>query len=420
MSGPLNTASLLSLLPTLLPQGTTSPLPQSTDAIAALVHTIHAALQFRLVSPAPQPAEDNFKLEQPGYSGDNDDTMSEVTAVEQEDSSQPPAGRLAEGWNSRGEDSYSFQYRHDQSAMNFRIRIGKMGNRAQIDAMAEDGEPLNLSIVISELVDSGLFPIPSSATASSAFNQGSPNASATAVGFKSVNDVKAFVEKYRRNVISRLLPGLSIPGYNEASGSDPRAPPAGAPRGGEPSPARPVVPRTGEPFLDNINNVNPSGRNPASVGHRDLDPLASLRPPGSFNPTRDGGGMLMDFNHPIFDSRRGRGFGDPDLDGPGGSIQPPGSRWDPVGPSPDGVGGGGIFPGVGGNPLGGVGRGDRDRWGDEMPPPGEFGPDLGRSGGGSGIGGPLGGDRGGGRFGDDGGFGGRSGFGGGFGGNMFM
>lgn len=146
MSGPLNTASLLSLLPTLLPQGTTSSLPHSTDAIAALVHTIHAALQFRLVSPAPQPAEDNSKLEQPGSSGDNDDTMSEVTAVEQEDSSQPPAARLAEGWNSRGEDSYSFQYRHDQSAMNFRIRVGKMGNRAQIDAMAEvSASELNMS-----------------------------------------------------------------------------------------------------------------------------------------------------------------------------------------------------------------------------------------------------------------------------------
>lgn len=137
MSDPLNAASLLGLLPTLLPQETTSPLPLSTDAIAALVHTIHTALQFRLVSPAPQPADDSSKLEQLGSGGDNDDAMSEVTAVEQEDNSQPPVGRLAEGWNSRGEDSYSFQYRHDQSAMNFRVRVGKMGNRAQIDAMAE-------------------------------------------------------------------------------------------------------------------------------------------------------------------------------------------------------------------------------------------------------------------------------------------
>ncbi|OWZ60398.1 hypothetical protein C356_00049 [Cryptococcus neoformans c45] len=418
MSDPLNAASLLGLLPTLLPQETTSPLPLSTDAIAALVHTIHTALQFRLVSPAPQPADDSSKLEQLGSGGNNDDAMSEVTAVEQEDNSQPPVGRLAEGWNSRGEDSYSFQYRHDQSAMNFRVRVGKMGSRAQIDAMAEDGEPHNLSIVISELVDSELFPIPSSATASPASNQGFPDASATAVGFKSINDVKAFVERYSRDIISRLLPGLSISGYNQASGSDPRAPPpAGAPQRSEPSPARPSVPRTGDPLLDNIININPSGRNPASLGHRDLDPLASLRPPGSFNPTRDGGGMLMDFNHPIFDSRRGRGLGDPDLNGPGGSVQPPGSRWDPVGPSPDGVGGGVMFPGVGGNPLGGVERGDRDRWGDEMPPPGEFGPDLGRFGGGSGIGGPLGGGRGGGRF---GGGGGGLGGGGGFGGNMYM
>ena len=109
--------------------------------------------------------------------------------------------------------------------------------------------------------------------------------------------------------------------------------------------------------------------------------------------------MYMDFNHPLFDSRR---RGNPDFDGPGGSIQPPGARWDPIGP---GMGGPRV-PGAGNNPLSGMGVGDRgrDRWGDEMAPPGEFGPDVG-----GGIGGPLGGrGRGGGR----GGFGGRGGMGG--------
>lgn len=158
------------------------------------------------------------------------------------------------------------------------------------------------------------------------------------------------------------------------------------------------------------------GPHPASVGHRDLDPFAGAPRPGDFNPRGDGGGMYVDFNHPLFDSRRRQ---DPDMSGPGGSIQPPGSRWDPVGPSGGGVGGG--FPGAGRNPMGGVGVGDPDF--DELLPPGEYGPDLGGGRGPGGIGGPLGGGgRGRGGMGGGpgglggGGFGGLGGLGGGRGG----
>lgn len=128
--------------------------------------------------------------------------------------------------------------------------------------------------------------------------------------------------------------------------------------------------------------------------------------------------MYVDFNHPLFDGRR-RG-NDPGMTGPGGLINPPGARWDPVGP---GMGGTGGFPGAGRNPLGGVGQGDPD-W-DEMPPPGQFGPDLGRLGGpgmgpgrGRGAGGGAGGLGGG--FGRLGPGGGGSGGMGGFGGGMYM
>jgi hypothetical protein len=111
--------------------------------------------------------------------------------------------------------------------------------------------------------------------------------------------------------------------------------------------------------------------------------------------------MYVDFNHPLFDSRR---RGNPDMNGPGGSIQPPGSRWDPVGPGSGGMGG---FPGAGRNPMGGMGVGDPDF--DELLPPGQHGPDL------SGTGGPLGMGTGIGR-GRGGGPGGAGGMGGGFGG----
>ncbi|ORY32544.1 PI31 proteasome regulator N-terminal-domain-containing protein [Naematelia encephala] len=417
MSNPLDPAHLITLISSILPRGTSSPLPRPTDALAALVHAIHTALNFRLVvtPPADPPnassSAPSASVQDPPSAEDFDDGASETTtAVDQDEdlSSSPlPENSLAEGWNVRGEDAYAFEYRHEQSSMVFRVRVGRMGGRVQVDATAEDGAPHSLSVILSDLIDTSAFPTPSSATASVS-STASP---AKSIGFISIESIVAFVEQYKREIIAHILPGV----FTETlpSGSDPRnPPPAGQTR--QPAPARP------DPLLDPINPLR-SGpsypRNPASVGHRDLDPLAAFQPPGTF----DGGGMYVDFNHPLFDGRRGGGRGNPDLDlqgGPGGMIQPPGSRWDPVGP---GMGGGLRDPLQGGHD-----------YGDELPPPGEFGPDLGRLGGmggrgrGRGRGGfpggggfpGMGGGFGGGRGG--GGGGGGGGFGGGFGGGMYM
>ncbi|GFZ44117.1 hypothetical protein JCM24511_01838 [Saitozyma sp. JCM 24511] len=396
MSNPLDTASLLGTLPTLLPRSTTSPLPHPTDAVAALVHTIHTSLGFRLAaqpsaSASAQPSQPLQAAPEPESEAD-DGASETATAVDQEeDAERAPAGRLPEGWNARGEDSYAFEYRHEQSAMTFRVRVGRMGGRVQVDAMAEDGAPHTLSAVVGDVLTPPAFPIPSSAT-SSGSTSASAEAPARSLGFKSTEGVRQFVDQYKRDIIARLLPGLQIPGYSEPqAGADSRGPPPGsAPRRPEPGHPEPA-----EPGFNPL-NVGRTPYNPASIGHRDLDPLASYRPPGQFNPQGDGGGMYADLNHPMFHDRQRR---DPDLEGgPGGMIQPPGARWDPVGP-----GMGPVFPRAGGNPLGGQGVGDPD-FGDEMPPPGEFGPDLGRMGG---LGGPRG---------RGGGFGGPGGFGGGLGG----
>ncbi|WWC89556.1 uncharacterized protein L201_004480 [Kwoniella dendrophila CBS 6074] len=438
-SNPFDPNNLFQLIPALLPKSTSSPLPKPTDSIAILIHAIHTSLRFRLiqdsntssvtqsVSQAP-----SSTTEETGTGGEDiDDGASETTtAVDAEENvsseQQPQEGILNERWNERGEDNYNFNYRHEQSSLSFRIRIGKMGNRVQIDAMAEDGAPHNISIILSDIVDTARFPIPSSATSSSSSTPSSGDELAKSWGYKSLTNLKEFIQKYKADVISRLIPGLQLPGYEESrsTGSDPRNPPPSGTSRNDPPPARPQPPNN--PLFDPLRDPYHQGNNPASIGRRDLDPLASLQPPGSFNPDRDGGGMLVDFNHPLFDSRRRQGQGlDPDFSGPGGSIQPPGSRWDPIGPSSSG------FPGPGGNPLNGRGIGD-DRFGDELPPPGEFGPDLGRFGGpgqgpnrrggpgGLGGGGGLGGfgGLGGGRNGGGGGFGG--GFGGGGGGGMFM
>jgi proteasome inhibitor subunit 1 (PI31) len=138
MSDLLDPQALLLLLPTLLPNSTSSPLPNPTDALAALVHTIHTTLGFRLVTPVEAPSMQNAAATREREIGD---TASETeTAVEDEDAGEGDGGiggSLPQGWNARGEDSYIFEYRHPQSAMVFRVRVGRMGGRVQIDGMAE-------------------------------------------------------------------------------------------------------------------------------------------------------------------------------------------------------------------------------------------------------------------------------------------
>jgi hypothetical protein len=195
-----------------------------------------------------------------------------------------------------------------------------------------------------------------------------------------------------------------------------------------------------DPGYGNRDRMRDDPYNP-SVGHRDLDPLAAFQPPGlggrlgPFAPGSglggDGGGMLVDFDHPMFRGRRDDGR----EQGPGGMINPPGARWDPVGPGfPGGPSGSGGMGGLGGG-YGGVrgGRTPGESDFDELLPPGEDGPDLRQPGGRGGLGGPRGGPGfGGGGFGGGmgggfggglgGGFGGRGGGGGGGfgGGGMFM
>lgn len=138
MPNPLELNSVLTLLSTLLPRSTTSPLPQPTDVIAALVHAIHTALDFRLVNqrqpPSTLPTTSNANSEDDAI----DDGASETeTAVDNEEDTSQAEGSLGSEWNGRGEDSYSFEYRHAQSSLTFRVRVGRMGGRVQIDATAE-------------------------------------------------------------------------------------------------------------------------------------------------------------------------------------------------------------------------------------------------------------------------------------------
>jgi hypothetical protein len=125
---PLQADSILVAVPHLLPNHT-SQLRAPADALAILIHGIHTAVGFRLISPAAQSEGQ----------GKDEDTESEATAVNTENTQTEQANRLGNGWNIHGEDMYAFEYKHEQSSLVFRIRIMKMGNRIQVVGVAEVG-----------------------------------------------------------------------------------------------------------------------------------------------------------------------------------------------------------------------------------------------------------------------------------------
>lgn len=135
MTDPLEAKAVLLTIPGLLPRSTSSPLPRPTDVIAALVHAIHTALDFRLVNQ--QPTQSQQEVSPPDHKDIDDGASETETAVENDDESPTGDNMLNEGWNGRGEDTYIFEYRHAQSSLSFRVRVGKMGGRVQVDATAE-------------------------------------------------------------------------------------------------------------------------------------------------------------------------------------------------------------------------------------------------------------------------------------------
>lgn len=138
MPDPLDTQALLLLLPTLLPHSTSSPLPRPTDVIAALVHTIHTSLDFRLTPSSNETLQTNTAAAAAPVETEVDDGASDTdTAVDNDEGVSNVENALGEGWNERGEDTYKLEYRHAQSSMVFRVRVGRMGGRVQIDATAE-------------------------------------------------------------------------------------------------------------------------------------------------------------------------------------------------------------------------------------------------------------------------------------------
>lgn len=102
----LDPSALLSLLPSLLPVSNKS-LSSPQDAIAVLLHTIMSALGFRLIAVDESSAPD-----------------------------LPSATVLPAEWNKNGPAHYTFKYRHDQSSLEFVLKVSKLGSRTLFNAIA--------------------------------------------------------------------------------------------------------------------------------------------------------------------------------------------------------------------------------------------------------------------------------------------
>ena len=344
----LDASALIQALPSTLPLGKkTLGTPQ--DAIAALVHTALTALGFRLVGI--------------------DDTDSIHTFE---------SNILPEAWNQHGPGNYTFRYKHEQSSLQFLVKVGKLGSRTIIDSIAlevstsmvrhtmhlmtqlQSDKAAKLDIPTNDFTSPSFFPHDLSATSPPPLVH----------GFISSNRIDDFVAQFKLTTVQKLIPGLRKDGYAEqaetvADRSQPRAPE-------EPAPARPRPEEPPYPPRDDLPHLPP--RNPLEIGRRDRDPFPNnpFAPPPLF-PDASGDGMFVGPSHPIFGpGMRGGGPGGMGPWGGDGFLPPmgapAGARFDPIGP---GAGPLGPFPGRGrGMPRGGGGPFGGDPDNDELPPPG--------------------------------------------------
>lgn len=102
----LDPSALIATLPALLP-GEKKTLNSPQDAIATLLHVALIALSFRLI-------------------GVDESTQS----------SMMPNNVLPDDWNKHGPGYYCFMYKHDQSSLDFVIKLTKLGQRTVINAIA--------------------------------------------------------------------------------------------------------------------------------------------------------------------------------------------------------------------------------------------------------------------------------------------
>ena len=103
---PLDPAVLTARIPGLLPEAA-KKLGSAQDGLAALLHTAMTELGFRLIAI-----------------DENSPPKSDLDSI------------LPEDWAKNGPGNYAFRYKHDQSSLEFLLKVSKLGNRTLINAIA--------------------------------------------------------------------------------------------------------------------------------------------------------------------------------------------------------------------------------------------------------------------------------------------
>ena len=100
----LDPSAVIAAITNILPN---KKLESQHDGIVALLHAVLNTLQFRLVAV--------------------DESSPASTTLN---------GILPEGWNKHGPGHYTLRYRHEQSSLQFVIKVSKLGSRTMFNAIA--------------------------------------------------------------------------------------------------------------------------------------------------------------------------------------------------------------------------------------------------------------------------------------------
>ncbi|OCK76611.1 hypothetical protein K432DRAFT_360064 [Lepidopterella palustris CBS 459.81] len=373
---PLSAGSLATFMAASLPKGAAPPLKNPYDAVALAVHAGMVAVGFRLVG------------------------LGEDHQIAQSDSSDPKP--LPAAWNAT--TSYAFRYAHSQSAMEYLLKVTRLGGKAIVLGMAlGDDKTTTFEVAVKDYISESSIPSSPFSTDTST-EEASKILQDVFISAGRLNDLGALL---KITIIQKLAPGLQKDGYEETNTQEGASETRGGRQHRSPSPREPERPRHDPlrddpqpeparpyPFNDPLSvrpdprrplpepipgfedeyeinarrrGMGQGGRNPLTIGQDDLyppglgpnDPIRPYFGVGGELPRPGfGGGMHPTFDDPLFG---GQGQG-----APYDPMAPPGSRYDPVGPggAPRDGRMGPRFPGGGGmgggppNPFGGFGGND--------------------------------------------------------------
>ena len=237
------------------------------------------------------------------------------------DESKPSA--LPQNWNA-GNGNYGFRYSHSQSSMQYLVKINRLGAKTVVMALGVgDDKTTSFDIVTKDYTSESFFPYTKSEDASRRRLED---------GFISENRIADLASLVKINIVQKLIPGLSKPGYEEDHIA------GAAASAGERRSARPDDEYQPHPEFGSMGVPRPYGDFP-QAGPRPL-PDGGERPPG------------FDDEYGVF--QRPRGFGYPQggrnpLSIGADDLNPPGLGPNPLLRGP--------FFGEGGNGMGGIGGG---------------------------------------------------------------